>query len=79
MLTTPFKAHVSSVPLKLRSVGQYSMATTVASTVKQVETALAGGQSPRKPRAEGTIASVFASLSGEKAVALPDRFSDLKR
>jgi hypothetical protein len=32
-----------------------------------------------KARAEGTIASVFASLSGEKAVHLPQRFAELKR
>ncbi|KAJ9126405.1 hypothetical protein QFC24_002143 [Naganishia onofrii] len=31
------------------------------------------------PGLRGTIPSVFASLSGEKAVALPDGFSDLKR
>lgn len=41
---------------------------------------LVGAVSPKKnPRAEGTIASVFASLSGEKAVALPARFAALKR
>lgn len=28
---------------------------------------------------EGTIASVFASLSGEAAVVLPERFAELKR
>jgi hypothetical protein len=33
----------------------------------------------KAPRAEGTIASSFASLSDEEAVALPDRFADLKR
>lgn len=30
-------------------------------------------------KAEGTIASVFASLSGEQASVLPDRFAELKR
>ncbi|WRT65657.1 uncharacterized protein IL334_002602 [Kwoniella shivajii] len=33
----------------------------------------------RKERQEGDISSVFASLSGEKAKALPERFADLKR
>ncbi|TXT15591.1 hypothetical protein VHUM_00094 [Vanrija humicola] len=32
----------------------------------------------RKPRAEGDIGSVFASLSGEEAAVLPPRFRDLK-
>lgn len=36
---------------------------------------------PRKriPKAEGDISSVFASLAGDKADALPERFSELKR
>ncbi|KAL1413606.1 hypothetical protein Q8F55_001381 [Vanrija albida] len=33
----------------------------------------------RKPRPEGDIGSVFASLSGEEAAVLPARFRDLKR
>ncbi|KAJ9107534.1 hypothetical protein QFC21_000991 [Naganishia friedmannii] len=79
MFTSPVKTPLSSVPLKLRTARRYSVAASVARTVKQVEDAMLGSQSPRRPRAEGTIASVFASLSGEKAVALPDRFIDLKR
>lgn len=37
--------------------------------------------SPRKriPKVEGDISSVFASLTGDKANALPERFAELKR
>lgn len=50
------------------------------STIDKAVDRLVGAVSPKKsPRAEGTIASVFASLSGEKAVALPARFAALKR
>lgn len=52
------------------------VAGTVAKAVDQLTNAVGA---KRAPRAEGTIASVFASLSGEKAVALPTRFADLKR
>jgi hypothetical protein len=54
----------------------YSVATTVTKTVTEVKDALLTAP---KARAEGTIASVFASLSGEKAVALPQRFAQLKQ
>jgi hypothetical protein len=57
----------------------YSVASSTLETVAAVKDAVLGGSSSRKQRAEGTIASVFASLSGEKAVALPQRFADLKR
>ena len=33
----------------------------------------------REPKEEGSIASVFTSLSGEAARTLPDRFADLKK
>lgn len=33
----------------------------------------------RKPKAEGSIAGVFSSLSGELSQPLPARFSDLKK
>ena len=33
----------------------------------------------RKPKAEGSIADVFTSLSGEISQPLPARFSDLKK
>lgn len=34
---------------------------------------------PRPPKEEGSIASVFTSLTGEAAVAHPPRFAALKR
>ena len=34
---------------------------------------------PRKPKQEGDISSVFASLSGEAPTVFPQRFSDLKK
>ncbi|KAJ9100015.1 hypothetical protein QFC19_005833 [Naganishia cerealis] len=69
----------STTILRSQIARQYSMGTSAVKVVKQVEDALLGDHSPRKPRAEGTIASVFASLSGEKAVPLPERFTELKR
>lgn len=60
------------------SARRYSAASSTLDTVESVKDALLGSSS-RKQRAEGTIASVFASLSGEKAVALPQRFVELKR
>lgn len=57
----------------------YSVASSTLETVAAVKDAVLGTSPSRKQRAEGTIASVFASLSGEKAVALPQRFADLKR
>ena len=67
-------AHV----IRMSRVKHYSMAASTLSTLENVKDAFLQSGS-RKQRAEGTIASVFASLSGEKAVDLPKRFADLKR
>ncbi|KAI0051476.1 DUF1479-domain-containing protein [Auriscalpium vulgare] len=40
---------------------------------------LAAVATSRKPKEEGSIASVFTSLTGEAPVALPPRFADLKK
>ncbi|TIA86916.1 hypothetical protein E3P99_03540 [Wallemia hederae] len=49
-------------------------AATVASTSR-----LVSNRAQQKEKEEGSIASVFASLSGDKPVELPQRFSDLKK
>ncbi|KAI0029442.1 DUF1479-domain-containing protein [Vararia minispora EC-137] len=49
-----------------------------ASAVRALATATAAPAS-RQPKAEGTIASVFNSLSGEISDPMPARFSDLKK
>jgi hypothetical protein len=58
------------------------MATSVVDTVKAAVTVAQDimiKPISRKARAEGTIASVFASLAGEAPTTLPQRFADLKK
>ncbi|KAI5455364.1 hypothetical protein NCC49_000178 [Naganishia albida] len=83
MLASSLKLDVRPLATRhLRSSSQrlqrrrYSAASSNLETVGTVTNALL--KAP-KARAEGTIASVFASLSGEKEVALPQRFAELKR